>query len=183
VKLNEASVILESSRMMGSGTRIPIKFDPEIKVRGGLKGIGGVGLFPGAIVALKGKNGGGGWFYVEEILAVSQRVLPVFISLSLMATQMPPMQLSPTFSGTETKSETTDSSFSMCIASGPFTPDTDLSYKPWQMLLESLKTTRPAVLLLVNCHSITHPPSDVLLKQIDWTFYRRDAPKHQKRRH
>jgi DNA polymerase alpha subunit B len=57
--------------MMGSGARIPLKFDPAVKVRGGLKGIGGVGLFPGAIVALRGKNGGGGWFHVEQILAVS----------------------------------------------------------------------------------------------------------------
>lgn len=71
VKLNETSVVLESSRMMGSGARIPIKFGPAVKVRGGPKGIGGVGLFPGAIVALHGKNGGGGWFLVDEILAVS----------------------------------------------------------------------------------------------------------------
>ena len=56
---------------MGSGARIPLKFDPAVKVRGGLRGVGGVGMFPGAVVALRGKNGGGGWFLVEEILAVS----------------------------------------------------------------------------------------------------------------
>lgn len=56
--------------MMGSGTRMPLRFEPEVKVRGGPKGIGGIGLFPGEIVALKGKNGGGGWFLVDEILAV-----------------------------------------------------------------------------------------------------------------
>jgi DNA polymerase alpha subunit B len=71
VKLNEASLVLESSRMMGSGARIPLKFDTSVKVRGGPKGTGGVGLFPGAIVVLRGKNGGGGSFVVEEILAVS----------------------------------------------------------------------------------------------------------------
>ena len=70
VKMNEASLILESSRMMGSGARIPLKFDAVVKVRGGSNGVGGMGLFPGAIVALRGKNGGGGWFLVEEILAV-----------------------------------------------------------------------------------------------------------------
>lgn len=74
VKLNEASLILESSRMMGSGVRIPLKFDSDVKIRRGAKGVGGVGLFPGAIVALKGRNGGGGWFSVEEILAVSDIV-------------------------------------------------------------------------------------------------------------
>lgn len=58
---------------MGSGGRTPLKFDPIVKIRGGPKGAGGVGLFPGAIVALKGKNGGGGWFNVSEILTVCIR--------------------------------------------------------------------------------------------------------------
>jgi DNA polymerase alpha subunit B len=71
VKLNEASLALESSRMMGSGARVPLRFDPSFKVRGGAKGASGLGLFPGAIVALRGKNGGAGWFLVSEILVVS----------------------------------------------------------------------------------------------------------------
>lgn len=70
VKLNEASIMLESSRMMGSGARVPIRFDPEVKVRKGKRGLGGQGLFPGAIVAFKGKNGGGGSFLATEILTV-----------------------------------------------------------------------------------------------------------------
>ena len=45
--------------MMGSGARVPIRFDPEVRLRKGKRGVGGQGLFPGAIVALKGKNGGG----------------------------------------------------------------------------------------------------------------------------
>ncbi len=71
VKLNEASLVLESSRMMGSGARVPIRFDPEVRLRKGKRGVGGQGLFPGAIVALKGKNGGGGSFLASEILSVS----------------------------------------------------------------------------------------------------------------
>ena len=70
-KLNEASLVLESSRMMGSGARIPLRFDPETKLRHGKRGAGGQGLFPGAIVALKGRNGGGGSFLASEILSVS----------------------------------------------------------------------------------------------------------------
>lgn len=70
VKLNEASLHLESSRLMGSGYRVPIRFEPNLKIRGGPKGQGGIGLYPGAIVALKGKNGGGGWFSVQEIFSV-----------------------------------------------------------------------------------------------------------------
>ena len=71
VKLNEASLALESSRAMGSGIRTPFKFEPTVKIRGGSSSVGGAGFFPGAIVALKGKNGGGGWFMVSEILSVS----------------------------------------------------------------------------------------------------------------
>jgi DNA polymerase alpha subunit B len=56
--------------MMGSGARVPLRLDAQLKVRGGIRGAGGVGLFPGAIVALKGKNGGGGYFGVSEILGV-----------------------------------------------------------------------------------------------------------------
>ena len=71
VKLNEASLMFESSRMMGSGARVQLRFDPNVKVRRGKQGMGGQGLFPGAIVALKGKNGGGGAFLATEILSVS----------------------------------------------------------------------------------------------------------------
>lgn len=70
VKLNEASLALESSRIMGSGVRVSLKFDAQTKIRGGAEGASGLGLFPGAIAAFRGKNGGGGWFLVSEILSV-----------------------------------------------------------------------------------------------------------------
>jgi hypothetical protein len=69
-KLNEASILLESSRVMGSGVRVPLRFDAEVKLRAPTAGRSGIGLFPGAIVALKGKNGGGGRFNVSEIWTV-----------------------------------------------------------------------------------------------------------------
>ena len=56
--------------MMGSGVRVPLRFLPDVKVRGGPKGQASIGLFPGAIVALKGRNGGGGWFSVSEVMTV-----------------------------------------------------------------------------------------------------------------
>lgn len=71
VKLNEASLVIECSRMWGSGARVQLKFYPGFKVRAGPAGVGGIQWFPGAIVGLKGKNGGGGCFFVEEVLSVS----------------------------------------------------------------------------------------------------------------
>ncbi|KAI0349482.1 DNA polymerase alpha, subunit B [Trametes cingulata] len=129
VKLNEASLMLESSRMMGSGARVPLRFDPAVKVRRGPRNAGGVGLFPGAIVALTGKNGGGGAFVASEILS------------------LPP--LDPPSEGL-VKSETGDTSFSMYVACGPFTPDADLAYRPLQTLISMLKTAKPAIVLLIG---------------------------------
>ncbi|KZT11993.1 DNA polymerase alpha, subunit B [Laetiporus sulphureus 93-53] len=128
VKLNEAALTLESSRMMGSGARVPLRFDPNVKVRQGKQGVGGIGLFPGAIVALRGKNGGGGWFSVTEILA------------------LPPLKAcrdaaAPPHPG---------SSFSMVVACGPFTPDTDFQYKNWHRLLAKIKAEKPNVMLLLG---------------------------------
>lgn len=67
-KLSEASIALESSRMMGSGVRVPLRFNTPLKIHGSSR----VGFFPGAIVALRGRNGGGGWFLVSEVLSVGE---------------------------------------------------------------------------------------------------------------
>ncbi|KAF9236510.1 DNA polymerase alpha/epsilon subunit B-domain-containing protein [Melanogaster broomeanus] len=125
-KLNESSLVLESSRMMGSGVRVPIRLTPETKIRGGIKGLGCISFFPGAIVALRGRNGGGGFFLAEEILALPPNKTP----------SPPPNDAS--------------AAFSMCIACGPFTVDSDLEYKPWANLLDTLKATKPAVVLLIG---------------------------------
>ncbi|KAH7885091.1 DNA polymerase alpha, subunit B [Phlebopus sp. FC_14] len=125
-KLNESSLVLESSRMMGSGVRVPLRLAPETKLRGGLKGINGIGFFPGAIVALRGRNGGGGFFLVDEILELPP----------INAPSPPPSDPNATFS--------------MCIACGPFTADADLEYKSWTKFLDVLRSTRPAVVLLLG---------------------------------
>jgi DNA polymerase alpha subunit B len=70
-KLVEGAICIESSRMLSSGARVPLVLDPAIKIRGSVRGIGGIGIYPGAIVALKGKNGGGGYFLATEVLGVS----------------------------------------------------------------------------------------------------------------
>lgn len=72
-------MVLESSRMLSSGVRVPIRYDPVLKVRGNVQGASGLGVFPGALVAFKGKNGGGGYFLVSEILAVC---MPTIVSIT-----------------------------------------------------------------------------------------------------
>jgi len=74
--MTETSTWLESSRMLGSGSRVLLKFEPDMKVRGAPSGGGGMAMFPGCLVALKGTNGGGKLFAVKEVLMVRQLVPP-----------------------------------------------------------------------------------------------------------
>ncbi|TDL17712.1 DNA polymerase alpha, subunit B [Rickenella mellea] len=129
-KLTDSSLFLESSRMMGSGARVPLRFDAQLKVRGGIRGAGSVGLFPGALVALKGKNGGGGYFGVSEMLGI------------------PPLTIDPSSQGGKLGVKAERGAFTMCIACGPYTPDSELEFKPLASFLDKIKTSRPAVLLL-----------------------------------
>lgn len=76
-KLSEALIMLESSRMMGSGVRVPLRFGMPLKVHGSNR----VGFFPGMIVALRGRNGGGGWFLVSEVLSVRENLKYIFFTL------------------------------------------------------------------------------------------------------
>ncbi|KAF8158218.1 DNA polymerase alpha/epsilon subunit B-domain-containing protein [Crassisporium funariophilum] len=134
-KLAEGAITIESSRMLSSGARAAVRLDPALKIRGGVRGVGEVGLYPGAIVALKGKNGGGGYFLATEILAI------------------PPLKPSPAAQGIinpKLDPSTSHTSANMLVACGPYTMDTDLSYKPWRALLQTIKASKPDVLLLVG---------------------------------
>jgi DNA polymerase alpha subunit B len=76
-KLKDTTIILETSRLMGAGARVPLKFNSEISMNGN-KTI--YPIFPGEIVGLKGRNETGDWFQVSEILPVCVRepVWPIF---------------------------------------------------------------------------------------------------------
>lgn len=72
-KLHDGAFYLETSRMIDAGTRGPIKFNPDLKIRGARPGTSSIGFFPGAIAAFKGRNATGDWFQVSEVLSVSGR--------------------------------------------------------------------------------------------------------------
>ncbi|KAF9454852.1 alpha DNA polymerase [Macrolepiota fuliginosa MF-IS2] len=133
-KLTDASVFLESSRVLSGGARIALKFDPTLVIRNNIRGARGLGLFPGAIVAAKGRNGGGGYFLVKEILT-----LPV------------PSSTLPTPAANTMKVDPVDASaFSLAIACGPFTADSDLDYAPLASIVETLQKDKPSAVLLVG---------------------------------
>ncbi|SCU84536.1 LADA_0D02256g1_1 [Lachancea dasiensis] len=65
--LNAESLALETSRLAGIGRRIPLD----------LKKVDEMSLFPGQIVALRGKNASGEFFVVEELLSIPHLNFPV----------------------------------------------------------------------------------------------------------
>ncbi|KAJ7211474.1 DNA polymerase alpha/epsilon subunit B-domain-containing protein [Mycena haematopus] len=126
-KLADGAISLECSRALGNGARVPLRFDWNLKIRGGAQGSGSAAFFPGAIAAFRGKNGGGGYFQVSEIL-----------TLPPLMPSVPPVKAD------------TDSAFSMFIASGPYTPDQDLGFKPWRALIQKIQEAKPTVVLLLG---------------------------------
>lgn len=80
-KLTDKTTWLESSRMLGSGSRILLQFNDDLKVRGAPKGSAGLGVFPGAMVGVRGRNGGGKIFSVSELIMVSSSCSFYFSSL------------------------------------------------------------------------------------------------------
>lgn len=128
---------------MGSGARAPLRFSPTLKIRGGPQGASSVGLFPGAIVALKGRNGGGGMFVVEEILTVRSYSEPSVICHDVKCVpQLPPLNVSP--------EPANHKGFTMAISCGPYTPDSDLNYTNFNAFMEKVLAQKPSVLVLVN---------------------------------
>jgi DNA polymerase alpha subunit B len=69
-KISDQACWLETSRMIGHGRRIRLQWADDLKVHGVGSHEEGIGLFPGAIVGLRGRNGGGTYFSVQEILSV-----------------------------------------------------------------------------------------------------------------
>ncbi|KAH8825060.1 DNA polymerase alpha subunit B [Flagelloscypha sp. PMI_526] len=126
-KLKEKNLTLEPSSVFAySRSRIQIRFEASVKVRGGPKGASYVGMFPGAIVALRGMNRSGDWFSVSEVLTLPRpkSVPPLLPKLS--------------------------QPFTVALAAGPFTPETDLGYAPFRQWLDTIKVDDPAVLLVVG---------------------------------
>lgn len=88
-KLSEKGCWLECSKLGGHGKRTPLIWDAGLKIRGCGKGAGGVSLFPGAIVAVKGRNGGGRYFGVSEVVTVGVPKHPQPANLTSTTTDAP----------------------------------------------------------------------------------------------
>lgn len=136
-KLNAASLVLETSRRMGAGLRVPLRM-------GDLT----FDLFPGKIVALRGINASGEQFTVSEVLPIPLLNQPASLPAEI-ATHNARQQ-----AGADTESRP----LNIMIGSGPFTTDHDLSYPALHALLDRAAETVADVLILTGPFlDIEHP--------------------------
>ncbi|EIW72508.1 hypothetical protein TREMEDRAFT_66921 [Tremella mesenterica DSM 1558] len=135
-KVSTQALYLESSRLLGSGRRVQLRFSPGIKVRGGAAGVKSFGLFPGCLICVKGRNGGGGVFVADEVLLPPPSPMHLTTVPDLLA-----MQHGDKLAGQP---------IFIMTAAGPFTLDDDLLYHPLEALVEVVIAERPDVLVLLG---------------------------------
>ncbi|KAJ9098934.1 hypothetical protein QFC19_006158, partial [Naganishia cerealis] len=155
-KPSDSSLLLESSRAMGNGKRTPLRFAAQgVKVREGTPGVAGFGWFPGCLVGLKGRNGGGGAFEVDEVIMVRYNTVGGhwFRVLTSRVHEKPPpleMERTPLPDMLAMQERTAGAPVEVMLAAGPYTLDADLEYAPFEALVETAIRDRPDVLLLLG---------------------------------
>ena len=138
-KLNAASLVLEMSRRMGAGLRVPLKVDK----------LGSYQFFPGQVVALRGVNASGDNFSASEILTVP--ILP------------PPASSPAVLDGISSRlnggsDDEISQPLHIMLASGPYTADDNLDFEPLRALCDKAATDYADTLVLQGPFlDIEHP--------------------------
>ncbi|KAG5438673.1 hypothetical protein PCANB_002392 [Pneumocystis canis] len=131
-RLNTTSIILETSRRFGAGSRVLLHID----------NLSSYALFPGQILGVKGINSSGVYFSVREFLMLP--LLP-FSMTSLLD-----------FKGYN--NSLNGASQKIFIASGPYTVDDNILFEPLIELCNRIKEIRPDVVILIGPFlDIRHP--------------------------
>lgn len=134
-KLNAASLVLETSRRMGNGLRVPLN----------LTKLKGYQFFPGQIVALRGINTSGRDFTVHEILSIP--LLPAAAS----APDALASHLTRLLGGPDAMdSDTPPPPLNILFASGPYTADDNLAFEPLHTLCNEAADTFVDALILTG---------------------------------
>ena len=127
-KLNAASLVLEMSRRMGAGLRVPLKVDALPSYQ----------FFPGQTVALRGTNASGLYFTVKEVLSVPKQPMPSSLPNNIEAIN----------DRLEVSEGSTTLPLNVMIASGPFTAEDNLDFEPLQALCEKAEESMVDALIL-----------------------------------
>ena len=131
-KLNSASIVLETSRRMGAGLRVPLKLDS----------IQSYEVFPGKIVALRGVNASGEYFSVKEIISVP--LLPPAASLPNTLDELNARL------GVDTDESGDNTPLNIMVASGPYTTDDNLAFEPLQTICDKASSSYTDALILTG---------------------------------
>ncbi|KAJ3319784.1 hypothetical protein HDV06_005905 [Boothiomyces sp. JEL0866] len=136
-RLNVHSCLLETSRLIGNGTRVQLDFN-QILERGE-----SLHLYPGQCIVFKGINNTGNCISVLEIIP-----LPDLTGSSVTGAQMKRMYPS-------------EKTVSVIVASGPFTLPDSLNYEVLEELTAVVESNSPDAIILmgpfVNCkHPMIH---------------------------
>lgn len=142
-KLNTASLVLETSRRMGAGFRVPLKMDS----------LPGFQFFPGQIVALRGINVSGESFAVKDILEVP--LLPAAAS----APELLESYLQRLRGGQDAMDHDSPSPpLNVLLGAGPYTADDNLDFEPLHALCSrAADTYADAIILTGPFLDIDHP--------------------------
>lgn len=129
-RLNQSSLVLETSRRNGAGLRVPLRVDsiPEYA------------FFPGKIVALRGTNASGDYFAVKEIIT-----MPFQVEAASRPDEVD--ALNSRLSG---PTDDNASPLTIITASGPYTTDSDLDFSALITLLETAKEIQADSLILLG---------------------------------
>ncbi|KAL5614552.1 hypothetical protein BROUX41_004655 [Berkeleyomyces rouxiae] len=142
-RLNAASVVLETSRRMGNGLRVPLS----------LKKLRGFSFFPGQIIAARGTNTSGTEFVVNQMLDIP--LLPNAASTSdVLESHRQRLRGDP-----EAMDEDSDPiPLNAMMASGPYTTDDNLAFEPLAELCKVAGDKMVDVLVLMGPFiDIDHP--------------------------
>lgn len=140
-KLSAGNLMLETSRMLGNGKRVPLTIDASCRARlayqDGSAAPSIVSFFPGMIIGVKGRNGGGNRFVAEELL-----IPPPLPSAATPQYQLLEQQYA--------ENRLAGKPLRFIAAAGPFTDATDLDFRPWHAFMNMIEKTQPDVVLLVG---------------------------------
>lgn len=133
-KLNAASLVLEMSRRMGAGLRVPLKIDnvPSFE------------FFPGQVVALRGVNASGEYFSAKEILGLPLLPVPAstFSALDAHSERLR--------GGPDAMEDADPRPLTFFVGGGPYTADDNLAFEPLYELCNRAATAYADVLILTG---------------------------------
>lgn len=131
--LNVESLAIETSRSTGIGRRIRLNFEM----------ISDLSVFPGQIVAMKGKNANGEYFMVSEILKIPY--------LNFPASDIDTIE--------EAQLATSNQQMKVVLTSGPYTPSNAIDFSILKNFVERINDSiRPHILIMFGPFlDVTHP--------------------------